>query len=180
MTKIFNNVTTRSNTFAVWMTVGFFEVTDETAVPPKLGAEINLTTNRNIRHRMFSIIDRSSINLVQTLATSAAPVPGAGSQTVTPSAMSGTVTLNGNIVPWSIQEGSLLVIDQGTAQEEMVVVTQVGPPAPAPPTSFAASFTRAHGPNFRITLAGNPGPQPQFDPRSQSYWDVVPYYAIID
>src|SRR5207245_3503084 len=129
MTKIFNNVTTRSNTFAVWMTVGFFEVTDETAVPPKLGAEINLTTNRNIRHRMFSIIDRSSINLLQTVAISQNAVnggPGVGPQTVTPAPMSGLVPINGVPVPWSIQEGSLLVIDQGTPQEEFVVVTQVG------------------------------------------------------
>jgi hypothetical protein len=65
--KMSNVFTTRSNVYAVWMTVGFFEVLDENPdrlgaginAPPQLGAEINADIGQNIRHRAFFIIDRS-------------------------------------------------------------------------------------------------------------------------
>ncbi len=70
--RIANNVTTRSNVFAVWLTIGYFEVLPwqpsgtSTAADIaahadgyQLGAEIGSDTGEIVRHRAFYMIDRS-------------------------------------------------------------------------------------------------------------------------
>jgi hypothetical protein len=53
--RLSNLVTTHSNVFAVWITVGYFEV-DQLG---KLGQELGADTGQIERHRAFYIIDRS-------------------------------------------------------------------------------------------------------------------------
>ncbi len=55
LSKLSNNLTTRSNVFAVWITVGYFEVDNQ----GKLMQEIGRADGRNKRHRMFAVVDRS-------------------------------------------------------------------------------------------------------------------------
>ena len=82
LTKLGNVFTTRSHVFAVWITVGFFEVTeenypavgldgvdndgdgqtdepDEIVYIDRLGPEIGSDTGQVVRHRAFFIVDRS-------------------------------------------------------------------------------------------------------------------------
>lgn len=61
LTKLANNTTTRSNVFAVWVTVGIFAVehgTDQLAVP-LLNEEVGSREMAPIRHRAFFIVDRT-------------------------------------------------------------------------------------------------------------------------
>jgi hypothetical protein len=54
--RLGNLVTTRSNVYAIWITVGYFQVDPTTGAP---GQEIGLDTNEIRRHRAFYMVDRS-------------------------------------------------------------------------------------------------------------------------
>jgi hypothetical protein len=133
MGKLFNNVTTRSNMFAVWVTVGFFQVTDDQARPVKLGAEIGKAEGRNIRHRMFAIVDRSSLTVDNQGFNTGPPIFLAAKletttviQGVTRPVYSisgaqypgvdGPNTLSGYYegIPWSIKVGTVLQAEPAT------------------------------------------------------------------
>jgi len=167
LSKVYNNLMTRSNTFGVWLTVGFFQVIDDSTTPVKLGPEIGASTATNIQHRFFCLIDRTQLVLPQLTRSATAVTQAQLNQPIWIS----VGTLNG------IQPGSILVVDRGNLQnnEETVVVTAVDPPN----NRFQATFLRLHSQNFGITMPGNPGPQPQFDPSSPDYLPVVPYWETL-
>jgi hypothetical protein len=180
LTKILNNVTTRSNVFAVWVTVGFFPVvqdtdptTGRTLQPVKLGAEIGLGTGQNIRHRLFAIVDRSTLAIdqqVTTLSAAVTPTNPPGPVTVNVAATSGT-TSNTHI-NWSITPGTVLLVGTG-ANMEAVLVTAVNG------NQVTATFQQGHAANTPVTIPGNPGPQPGFSVNGPQYAGVVPYFAIM-
>jgi hypothetical protein len=179
MNKIYGNLTNRSNVFAVWMTVGFFQVMDATVRPVKLGPEIGLNTGTNIRHQIFTVLDRTQMYTTTSAAAQlAAPVTVTGPPVTAPVQVS---ALSGNIngMPWSIQAGSAITIDPGPAgngNEETVVVQAV---ATGPPMTFTATFTKPHGAQATIVIPGNPGPQSSFSITSPPFPNLVLTYSVL-
>jgi hypothetical protein len=183
LTKMFNNVTTRSNVFAVWVTVGFFEVTDPTTTPPTLGTEIGKSEGRNIRHRMFAIVDRTNLAAIQTSLNSGSSISvtdpdtngGQGFNRLTLSTImptSGTDSRTGK--SWSLQTGLTLSVEPGTDNEENVVVLSDG-------TNLVGEFRKSHTPpsggSVPVIVRGNPGPWVRYDPRQDPgvviHWNII-------
>jgi hypothetical protein len=214
MTKLFNNVTTRSNVFAVWVTVGLFEVQKnaagqyigENSRPVKLGAELGKSEGRNIRHRMFAIVDRTNLNLAGPGPGNSPPmyIKTTSDITVPPAAMapfypnstanvSFTVdTASGNYeaLSYNIQANvTQLLVDVGPnpgpgnnnppTQPETVTVTKVVG------NTLQATFSYPHPKGTVIAILnatgtngpGNPGPQQRYNPRQDPM--VVRYFSII-
>jgi hypothetical protein len=180
LTKIAGQVTARSNVFAVWLTVGFFEVTDDSTRPVKLGAEIGRAETRHVRHRMFAIVDRTNLSIascVSALAASVPPPPPAplpvSAQTVPVSALSGTLALwgGGPGIPWDIRPGTALVVGAGADQETVQVLAV---DTRRPPT-LTAVFTKAHATGAALSLANVPGAPPVFlEPLAVARPDPLP------
>jgi hypothetical protein len=198
--KLFNNVKTRSNVFAVWLTVGFFEVQSDGDPnrPPVLGQEIGRAENRHKRHRMFTIVDRSSATIrfdpngqplpgpvgqPPFFIPSFSPVTSTGIQLVDVPNISGDYEYR----PWQIKPGDTLVIDTGLNQEVVSVIdaraVQPGDmPGNQGPYVIRAAFAKTHTNRFSISnsMLGNPGPQPRFDVRQPDFQMIVRYFDVIE
>jgi hypothetical protein len=178
LTKIYNHLTTRSNVFAVWLTVGFFEVDDQ----GQLGAEINKVENRQIRHRLFALVDRSQMTLhQQTLANSTGSTVWTPGNPVTFTLGTGPDPRSGRT--WNPPAGTLLTLDEGQANEETIRVIQTnGGNTVRFNVNLPHGGRDAGGNGIPITVRwrGNPGPwtQQKYDPRLDT--DVVPFFCIID
>jgi hypothetical protein len=184
LTKIYNRLTTRSNVFAVFLTVGFFQVIPGVSAVgqpnvPQLGPEIGRSEGRQIRHRMFAIVDRTNLSVIAppyptytgapiTMPPGTPPTPFP----VTFSARTGTNAFTG--APWTIGVGTTVVFEPGTDNEETVVLL-----TGAAPGQIQAVFYKSHATGVPVVLRGNPGPwMVPYDPRLDPA--VVPYFSIID
>lgn len=151
--KILNNTTTVSHTFAVWITVGYFEVEAEapaTAIGGTfvtLGKEYYINAPGDTRKKFFALVDRSNIGFKpeELLAPPAAGSPytqidypfftavgensvaGATATIKVSTAGSGVVYSDGVpvTIPTNPALGSTLVVGTG-ANRDIVTVTGVG------------------------------------------------------
>jgi hypothetical protein len=66
--KLRNNTTTTTDTFVVYVTVGFFEVTGSASVntAPKLGKELFKDMPGDLRQRYMAVVDRSNLSIDPT------------------------------------------------------------------------------------------------------------------
>ena len=186
LTKIGNSVTTKSNVFAVWITTGYFEVTDDTTQPPTLGLEIGKADGINIRHRMFAIVDRTNMVNAQ-LKDVAYSVPAAPVKDVDFGAP-GVFLLKSVIPPYAnvpATAGMLLTFEPNTDNEETVSLRLYNNPSnPADPLNghLVGDFQKTHNPGgggtINIINRGNPGPWVGYDRTKDR--DVVPYAEIIE
>ncbi len=138
LSKILGNTTTRSNVFAVWVTFGFFKVTNPNTRPIQFGAEyVWPSSQAPIRHKYFAIIDRSQLQVWPTYDNTNQPVAqfgGNGVASISVTATTGSPTFTpltpinlmdkyGNALTtitnpntnqtWTLQAGSVLTFDPG-------------------------------------------------------------------
>jgi len=178
--KIYNQTTVRSNVFAIWVTVGFFEVIDSTTLPVKLGGEIGAANGRNQRYKMFAIVDRTRIksfelnSTAQVVSSSGANgdyawqnVPFTANSNIVDSRTGKTY----NLLTLAQQQPLVLTFDPDKENEETVEVWFTS-------NQLQAQFRKNHVAGCKIISRGNPGPMKNYDHRNDS--DVVLYATILE
>jgi hypothetical protein len=140
LSKVYNQLTTRSNTFAVYMMIGYFEVKNPgpyTEVNrPILGKELGTDDGTVTRNKFFAVIDRT--NLTIEAPNPALPLPNPGQ-------------------PVTIKQGQAPVffsyqpdVPQPSAANNFMVIsdppTMVQPPAPVPVTIRIPAIGQAVNP----------------------------------
>jgi hypothetical protein len=178
LNKIYNNLTVRSNVFAIWMTVGFFEVEDDQTLPVRLGAEIGRQENRHVRHRMFAIVDRTNLTMLTTTTGADNLLPGTTQQVFDVNGLNGllpqtTGLTRASNLQWEIKPNMVLTFEPNTNNEESATVL-----AGALPGRLQVRLFRSHPKGSAVIVRGNPGPHFRYNPRNDT--GVVPYLAIID
>jgi hypothetical protein len=196
--KIAGNLTTRSNVFAAWVTIGFFKVLDPNARPQKLGGELIWpVAQTTIRHKFFCLIDRTQMQVWPTTDNNGNPLlraansPGQTQPVTQQQVDAGQpipiqfLDISGNTMPanstsvtnpntgkkWQLQAKAMLTYDPNTANEETVIVVASG-------GGFQALFNKPHAANAVVICRGNPGPWTAYDFSQDQY--VVPYQATIN
>ncbi len=193
--KILNQTTIRSNVFGIWLTVGFFEVTDSTTLPVKLGGEIGAAAGRQTRYKLFAAVDRTRIKAYETSATGAItqanidgaidpstgdfgnlPVPINTNQpfkeilTNNPTNIEPRTGNAVNLLALAQAQALVLTIDPDTVDEETVEAQFAG-------GQLWAVFRRPHALGAKIISRGNPGPMKDYkvndDPDVVFYWTIL-------
>jgi hypothetical protein len=199
LNKIFSRTTSRSNCFAVWLTVGFFEVVSEqggsgTTLQPVhvLGKEME----PKIRRRFFCMVDRTNLEKWRTqvvkttgpitnVDTSKLPyLPSSVSVPLselnlqaTSNPLSSGVTNTLNNKQFQVAIGSVLTLEPGSPQfEETVEVVDLGGNTPG------INCVKFHSNIFSVSSRGNPGPMPNLglDYKIEKDALVVPFFAVLE
>jgi len=189
LNKIFNSITTRSNVFGIWITTGYFEVTDDTTEPPRLGAEIGAADGINIRHRMFAIVDRTNLvlgkaKLYQQITASMNPQDVFVYPTISKFSNGARPGFAGNPpyqvsdnyfdfyngVATPMRDNLAVTFDPDTDNEETVLIRGNGP--------FQAVFQKNHSADATVIIRGNPGPWRGYDFKKDG--QVVPYVEFLE
>mgnify|MGYP006281231423 CR=1 FL=1 len=188
--KILNQTTLRSNVFGIWLTVGFFEVTDSTTVPVKLGGEIGAAAGRQTRYKLFSLVDRTRIKAFETKATAAISsqidsatgdyqfnlIPINHSQPFVdasnnPTSIEPRTGKTVSLLSLAQSQPLVLTIDPDTINEETVEAVFTN-------NQLYAQIRRNHNAGAKIISRGNPGPMKDYKVNDDT--EVVFYWTILE